>query len=280
MEDWSSISHLYIWPESDRLKQVDESSRSLVYTIPIIKSDQQLVDEIPETVEKIRGYKFSRKSVSPDVNGLKALIKEGNLKSAFNLTTAIFKSLGYGSTTDKRPAVTFDIWNCRFQLLMALKLHRLAVDEMSAFEELDAPDLYFQYYAENRARGLSGTIVPFNLRLIHAEILQYTPTPWNSWNRLSKLEENVKSILDVSDLQTHVRNVWNQRLEAVKLAQGRLLFSLKCMSFYKEIAMNTPDQQRAKHLRRFLVRLSMVMGNSGAIDELAECEDFDPKWTK
>ncbi|KAI6192750.1 hypothetical protein M3Y94_01321900 [Aphelenchoides besseyi] len=253
MEDWSSISHLYIWPESDRFKQVDESSRSLVYTIPIIKSDQQLIDEIPETVEKIRGYKFSRKSVSPDVNGLKVLIKEGNLKSAFNLTTTIFKSLGYGSTTDKRPAVTFDVmkvWNCRFQLLMALKLHRLAVDEMSAFEELDAPDLYFQYYAENRARGLSGTIVPFNLRLIQAEILQYTPTPWNSWNRLSKLEENVKSILNGFDLQTHVRDVWNQRLEAVKLAQGRLLFSLKeyqqCMSFYKEIALNTPRSAASK----------------------------------
>lgn len=38
------------------------------------------------------------------------------------------------------------MWACRFQLLMVLGMYSLLNDELAAFENLDAPDLYFQYY--------------------------------------------------------------------------------------------------------------------------------------
>lgn len=50
----------------------------------------------------------------------------------------------------------FQIWACRFQLLMALKLYTLLNDELLPFEELDAPDLYFQYYPTVYIDGRKG----------------------------------------------------------------------------------------------------------------------------
>lgn len=49
-------------------------------------------------------------------------------------------------------------------------MHKLAYEEMTSFGELDAPDFYLQWQAEYRKQSLTGTLAPFNLRLIHAEV--------------------------------------------------------------------------------------------------------------
>ncbi|KAI6232943.1 hypothetical protein M3Y99_00954200 [Aphelenchoides fujianensis] len=301
MEDWPSISHLYIWPESARLHQSNDAARPLVYTMPVLKHEQPLSDEMPEAVQKLRGQPAARPAVSSDLNGLKTLIKQGHFKAAFNLTTSLLQFMGHSATADKRTGVTFDslkLWNCRFQLLMSLKMHRVAVEEMSAFEELDAPDLFFQHNPELRARGFVGSMVPFNLRLIHAEVLQFTPTPWSAWTRLSKLEAAVESILQMPELPGHARNVWKQRLEVVKTAEARLLYSLKArplllslpidclqefeqsVALFERIAADTADKKKAAEIQRFLVRVGMLLGNSRMIEQKAESPLLDANWTK
>lgn len=54
---------------------------------------------------------------------------------------------------------------------MALKMHKLAHEELSSFGELDAPDFHFQWQTDYRKQNVAGTLVPFNLRLIHAEVV-------------------------------------------------------------------------------------------------------------
>lgn len=86
-------------------------------------------------------------------------------------------------------------------------MHKQVVEEIAAFEELDAPDLYYQYHLDSNKKGLfetsiifihcyiSGTMVPFSLRLIHAEILRFTPLPWKALERTEKLKANIQSVI-------------------------------------------------------------------------------------
>jgi hypothetical protein len=75
IENWSSISYLYQWPESERLKRaLAENTTPHVYTMPSLKSDQQLNDEVAEAIEKLQGRPFKRDTPSLDKNGLKMLI--------------------------------------------------------------------------------------------------------------------------------------------------------------------------------------------------------------
>jgi hypothetical protein len=119
--------------------------------------------------------------------------------------------------------------------MIALKMHKLAVEEMSPFEELDAPDLYFQYHPNYRQSNYAGTLVPFNLRLIHAELPKYTPEPLKAWPRLCKLEDNVHSLLS-----NEHNDVWKKRLETVRLAKARFLHSINVrfvMRFLMQISL-------------------------------------------
>lgn len=39
----------------------------------------------------------------------------------------------------------FQIWTLRFQIFLNLRMHAQLLAELAAFEELDAPDLFYQY---------------------------------------------------------------------------------------------------------------------------------------
>lgn len=107
-------------------------------------------------------------------------------------------------------SLSFQIWGIRFQLLMALKLYSQLVEELQPFGELDAPDLCYQYYSEsNEKTGTSkkllpsflhwfkvtlGSLIPFSMRLIHAEVLRFTPFPWKAVERVKRLELDVNKV--------------------------------------------------------------------------------------
>ncbi|KJH43395.1 hypothetical protein DICVIV_10587 [Dictyocaulus viviparus] len=82
------------------------------------------------------------------------------------------------------------LWEVRFQLLMSLKMYSQLIDELIPFDELDAPDLFYQYREEYGHR--TGSIVSFQTRLIHAEVLRFTPFPYKAVERITRLESNVK----------------------------------------------------------------------------------------
>ncbi|CAJ0564081.1 unnamed protein product, partial [Mesorhabditis spiculigera] len=105
--------------------------------------------------------------------------KKCYLELALWQTSEILAKNGHGLGTVGQPkstkAFVYKIWSVRFQLLWGLKKYTELADEMQPFEELDAPDLYYQYFPENGGR--IGSMIPFAFRLIHAEILRFTPYP-------------------------------------------------------------------------------------------------------
>uniref|UniRef100_A0A915D667 Uncharacterized protein n=1 Tax=Ditylenchus dipsaci TaxID=166011 RepID=A0A915D667_9BILA len=171
--------------------------------------------------------------VAPDLNGLKKLIKAGQLRSAFNLTTRLLSDLGQGPGMSSRPSknsmLSFEIWSCRFQLLVALRLYNYVLEEIAAFEDLDSPDTFLQFYSEFRENGRSGSMVPFSLRLIHAEILMHTAHPWNAVERIDRLEKNKEAIAiaEASNLDAQKLGMWQKRLDSVLLLKARVYFKLK-----------------------------------------------------
>lgn len=70
---------------------------------------------------------------------------------------------------------------------------------MAAFGDLDSPDLYYEYYPELSSLKKSGTMVPFSLRLLTAEL----PAHHNGINeahaKLCRLLSTVRRILRDAD---------------------------------------------------------------------------------
>jgi len=62
-----------------------------------------------------------------------------------------------------------------------------------AWDDLDRPDLYMQWYKELYGNKY-GTLVPFNLRLILAELPQYIASSNNVYKKLFEVLTGVKKV--------------------------------------------------------------------------------------
>lgn len=109
---------------------------------------------------------------------------------------------------------------------MALKMHKLSFEEMAGFGELDSPDFYFQWQPEFRKQNIVGTLVPFNLRLIHAELPKYSGDPTKAYKRIAYLENSIQLILTQNRLTAEQKSVWEKRQETVEMTKARLLYTL------------------------------------------------------
>lgn len=97
-----------------------------------------------------------------------------------------------------------------------------AFNELVAFGDLDSPDLYFEYYPELSSLKKRGTMVPFSLRLLAAEL----PAHYNRINeahaKLCRLLSTVRRILrDVDQFASADRMSDDERKEAVALWSRR-----------------------------------------------------------
>lgn len=84
----------------------------------------------------------------------------GNLRAAYNLTNTLLTQSGQGLGKAGHPTKNsfeiFEIWSCRFQLMLALKLFNQLEAELSSFDDLEAPDTFFQYYPDLKQKGYYG----------------------------------------------------------------------------------------------------------------------------
>jgi hypothetical protein len=92
----------------------------------------------------------------------------------------------------------------------------MAYTEVSAFGDLDSPDLYFDYYP-TEYQGRRGSMVPFSLRLLAAEIPARYQRPDESQRKLCRLLFTVRQI--IHQLHQFVPDNWSaeERQEAVRL---------------------------------------------------------------
>lgn len=102
----------------------------------------------------------------------------------------------------------------------------MAVNEMAAFNDLDSPDFYYEYYPEMSSSKNSGTMVPFSLRLLTAELPAHHNRINEAHAKLCRLLSTVRRILrdvdkfaSVEDLKDDERkeavNLWSRREASV-----------------------------------------------------------------
>ncbi|WKY17299.1 hypothetical protein Q1695_001699 [Nippostrongylus brasiliensis] len=133
------------------------------------------------------------------------------------------------------------MWGIRSQLLMALKLYPQLIEELLPFEELDAPDLYYQYYSNGNEK--TGSLIPFSMRLIHAEVLRFTPFPWKAVERIERLEAGVKKAINCAALCLLYNGKANEAIKVygqlIQKSSEPLYINLKAIS---ELACSTVEK--------------------------------------
>ncbi|KAM3727118.1 Trafficking protein particle complex subunit [Dirofilaria immitis] len=265
------------WPDSDRLREALSMAKfDNCYTMPGLKATINLPDLMANMLEQKLNKTVTRPSVPKDMNGVHLLIADGHFRAAVNLTaellTEVNQGFGMAGQPSKNTEYSFKVWACRFQLLMALKLYTLLNDELIPFEELDAPDLFYQYYPNIYPETPKGSLVLFSMRLIHAEALRFTSNPWATLERIDRLEKNVNKVLDNSvNRSERFFEIWKSRLLAVQKMRARSLYFLKeystSMILYNRLSKAAElSSEQQTSLKLMLMRMAIAIGDQKKLE--------------
>ncbi|KAL3108566.1 hypothetical protein niasHT_015488 [Heterodera trifolii] len=213
--------------------------------------------------------------------GLLTLIQSGFLRDALFMTTKLLNNIGQGLAMAGRQTqnnqFSLEVWACRFQLMTALRMHSQLLDELTAFGELDSSELFLP----NDANELKGSMVPFSLRLLHAEAFSFSPLPYSSMVRVHKLIENTVKAIEIARWNFAATDselgIWHERLEEAWMAKGRVLFRLKeysaAFEFYEWIRANSKSAQRHSNVLKMLFLMAMHTGDEQKV--VKYLEEFD-----
>ncbi|CAI5456053.1 unnamed protein product [Caenorhabditis angaria] len=275
--DYAENQHLLYWPESVRLKVAkNEHKKIMQYTMPGVK-DEFMRSPIDLRFQETFNKFFGQNDFEMNQKGLVWFIKKGMLEATLNGTTDMLTWLGQGKDKAGRPSeltqVTMELWTLRFELLINLRMHAQLLAELAAFEEMDAPDLFYQYSSTEK----TGSLVPFNLRLIHAESLRFSPFPWKSLIRIEQLWTTVETIVahfrSKNAPEKHISD-WEKRLDTVKCLYVRVLYELgeykQAMSFMENIRIGMKSVEEQVIVSRAMMRMAMQAGDEKSMNIYAE----------
>lgn len=213
-------SHAWIPSERTKrylsaLKSASEIPEEDRVTTPRILMVEDLGDPLLDVVGRIFGEEgiSGRKSltvndVTLDFEGLKKLISSGNYRSAVDLTRRLLERASssgdddddddLGSVTPVTPT-TLQLWTTRLTLMTSkLHLYPAAEAELSAFGDLDQPDLYFEFYPTGNypPHAQRGSMVPFAMRVLWAELPGHSGKPAETLDRLYRLLSVVDAMIE------------------------------------------------------------------------------------
>lgn len=148
--------------------------------------------------ESFRRQVLMADSVSQDFDGLKKLVEAGCLRAAVDLTGRLLTAggqgdIGVGQAVQHSPQM-MQLWYCRMALLVKLRLYEMAESEMRAFQTLDTPDLYFEFYPQIYP-GRRGSMVCFAMRLLHADLPHLNGRSQEALDRLYYILAVVRKIM-------------------------------------------------------------------------------------
>lgn len=133
--------------------------------------------------EAQRRHVLTADDVTQDERGLRQLIAAGAFRSAVNLTGRLLTIYGQGYGRLGQPAKhsphSLQLWYTRFALLRKLGMFELCQAEAEPFGQLNRPDVYFEFSPEMHGTR-RGSMAPFSLRLLLAELPMYTVTSGTS----------------------------------------------------------------------------------------------------
>eukprot|EP00074_Homo_sapiens_P084817 XP_016859746.1 trafficking protein particle complex subunit 12 isoform X2 [Homo sapiens] len=241
-------------------------------TMPGLRFDNIQGDAVKDLMLRFLGEKAAAKrqvlnadSVEQSFVGLKQLISCRNWRAAVDLCGRLLTAHGQGygksglltsHTTD-----SLQLWFVRLALLVKLGLFQNAEMEFEPFGNLDQPDLYYEYYPHVYP-GRRGSMVPFSMRILHAELQQYLGNPQESLDRLHKVktvcskilanleqglaEDGGMSSVTQEGRQASIR-LWRSRLGRVMYSMANCLLLMKdyvlAVEAYHSVIKYYPEQE-------------------------------------
>ncbi|XP_053617967.1 trafficking protein particle complex subunit 12 isoform X2 [Plodia interpunctella] len=176
-----------------------------VLTMPGLVLEEELPDALQEVAVKHLGVSSAgaravvrAEHVSRDEAGLRELLRTGCLRAAVNLTTVLLTNVTQGAGRMHRPSKhtprSLQLWLTRFAVLLRIRLNDPLVKEAEPFGDFSKPDMFYQFYPdtyENR----TGSLVPFALRLLIAELPGHVGKPEQSLDRLYAMLDIIQTML-------------------------------------------------------------------------------------
>uniref|UniRef100_A0A8C4GPS2 Trafficking protein particle complex subunit 12 n=1 Tax=Dicentrarchus labrax TaxID=13489 RepID=A0A8C4GPS2_DICLA len=241
-------------------------------TMPGLKFDNLQGDAVKDLMLRFLGEQAAMKrqvltanSVEQSFTGLKQLISSKNWRAAVDLTGRLLTAHGQGYGKAGQPTShttdSLQLWFVRLALLTKLNLFQNAELELEPFGNLDQPDLCYEYYPTVYP-GRRGSMVPFSMRLLHAELPQYLAKPQEALDRLHNLKTVCLAILEnlekglaedgsMITLTQENRQVslklWRSRLSRVMYSMANCLLLMKdyilAVETYHSIIQYEPQQR-------------------------------------
>ncbi|XP_062490582.1 trafficking protein particle complex subunit 12 isoform X3 [Pezoporus occidentalis] len=188
-----------------------------------------------------------------------------NWRAAVDLCGKLLTAHGQGYKKSGLPTNhttdSLQLWFVRLALLVKLSLFQNAEMEFEPFGNLDQPDLYYEYYPHVYP-GRKGSMVPFSMRILHAELPQYLGNPQESLDRLhsmkiicTKILENLEqglaedgSMINITqDNRQASVQLWRSRLGRVMYSMANCLLMMKdyvlAVDAYHTIIKYYPQQE-------------------------------------
>ncbi|XP_006882914.1 PREDICTED: trafficking protein particle complex subunit 12 [Elephantulus edwardii] len=241
-------------------------------TMPGLKFDNIQGDAVKDLMHRFLGEQAAAKrqvlnanSVEQSFVGLKQLISSKNWRAAVDLSGRLLTAHGQGYGKSGLPTShttdSLQLWFVRLALLVKLGLFQNAEMEFEPFGNLDQPDLYYEYYPHVYP-GRRGSMVPFSMRILHAELQQYLGSPQESLDRLHRMKTICSKILtnleqglaedgSMSNITQENRQasiqLWRSRLGRVMYSMANCLLMMKdyvlAVDAYHSVIKYYPEQE-------------------------------------
>ncbi|KAM9636050.1 trafficking protein particle complex subunit 12 isoform 3-T4 [Trichechus inunguis] len=241
-------------------------------TMPGLKFDNIQGDAVKDLMLRFLGEQAAAKrqvlnanSVEQSFVGLKQLINSKNWRAAVDLCGRLLTAHGQGYGKSGLPTShttdSLQLWFVRLALLVKLGLFQNAEMEFEPFGNLDQPDLYYEYYPHVYP-GRRGSLVPFSMRILHAELQQYLGSPQESLDRLHRMKTICSKILtnleqglaedgSMSNITQENRKasiqLWRSRLGRVMYSMANCLLMMKdyvlAVDAYHSVIKYYPEQE-------------------------------------
>jgi tetratricopeptide (TPR) repeat protein len=185
------------------------------------------------------------------------------------------------------------MWGARLALLVVMQQFREAEVEMEAFGELVNPDLFYQYHTHNYP-DKTGSMVPFSMRLLHAQLPGLTGNHQLSLDRLCQLQHTCQQVLSevrrgylpfvteplTPEDQQVADSLWLERLTRAKFCLANTLVAMQdyllAVEVYEGLLEELPGLR--SQLLSVMGRLHLTLGDLPSAQTLFSlAEDRDEK---